>query len=238
MSDSPLPLISESELHRAGQRALWRGYYAPGGLALTYSVAHAMRLPPRARVLDAGCGSGESSVYLAEHLGWQVTAADGDAFALALARDKAKHPGLTLETVQTDLLDLPFGDATFDGVFSQGTFEMFGEARLQAAREWARVLRPGGVLGLGEATLTRPGPSRRVPTAVTLAQTAAVLEAAGLAVTVAALHPHGQALWAEFHAPHHDRQGQVRRPEMAQAIAQTRQEADLLGLGVVVAVKA
>ncbi len=90
-------------------------------------------------------------------------------------------PGLPLRTARADLLALPFPDGAFDGVFAQGSFFMLGERRERAAREWARVLKPGGVLGV----------SRHSPQQVTLEDTAQLLRSAGLTVELAALHPDG-----------------------------------------------
>lgn len=232
-----LEFISQDALHHAAQRALWRGFWSPGGLELTHSLAAAMHLPAGSAVLDAGAGSGESAVYLVEAFGWRVTALDQDDFALALARDKARHPGLPLDTVQAGLLALPFADEHFDGVFSQGSFFMLGEYRAGAAREWARVLKPGGALGIAEPTLTRPGHSAHSPSMVTLEETAELLAGAGLSVELAQLHPHGARLWAEFHAPHLDAAGRVRRPGMEASVRAWEAERVLLGLGVLVARK-
>jgi SAM-dependent methyltransferase len=238
MSSTPFPLIDSETFDRAARLALWRGFWSPGGLELTHSVAAAMDLPTGAAVLDAGAGSGESSVHLVEHFGWQVTALDNDEFGLAMARDKAKQPGLKLQTVHADLLSLPFSEAQFDGIFCQGTFFMLGAERPQALQEWSRVLKPSGVIGIGEPTLTQPGLSRHSPQQVTLTETVAWMEQAGLTVEMSAMHPYGTRLWEEFHGPHHDKTGQIRRQELAGLVQAWREESDLLGLGVLVARKA
>lgn len=237
MTLSSLPRIAPNTLEHAARLALWRGFWSPGGLELTYSVAAAMQLPAGAQVLDAGAGSGESSVFLTEHFGWRITALDADEFGLSLARDKAKHPGLALNTVRANLLNLPFPIDHFDGVFSQGSFFMLGAQRAQAAVEWSRVLKPGGVLGIGEPTLTHAGKSRHSPEQITLPETAALLDQAGLTVHLSTLHPDGKRLWAEFHEPHLDRGGNVRRPGMEPQIRAWQQERELLGLGVLIAYK-
>jgi SAM-dependent methyltransferase len=58
-------------------------------------------------------------------------------------------------------LELRYEDESFDGIFSSGSIEHFGgypEVR-QAAREMARVLKPGGVLSIStEYRLAGPGP--------------------------------------------------------------------------------
>lgn len=230
--------ISTEALNFAAHRALWRGFWAPGGLELTHSVAAGMNLPSGSSVLDAGAVSGESAIYLSEVFGWNMTALDQDEFGLALARDKAKHLGLPIKTVVGDLLTLPFADGTFDGVFSQGTFEAFGDRRSEAAREWARVLRSGGALGVGEATLTRPGISTHTPTLTTLTKTVEALESAGIVVTLAELHSDGERLWEEFHAPHRNSSGSSRRPEMQGSLEALERERGLLGIGVVIGSKA
>lgn len=54
--------------------------------------------------IDAGCGGGAEAIWLAEH-GWQVTAADVAAGALAVAADRAAASGATnrIRWVQADL---------------------------------------------------------------------------------------------------------------------------------------
>lgn len=49
-----------------------------------------------------------------------------------------------------DMLDLPYEDATFDGVFSSGSIEHVGDFEdvQQAIREMVRVTKPGGVISL------------------------------------------------------------------------------------------
>lgn len=49
-----------------------------------------------------------------------------------------------------DALELEFGDGSIDGIFSSGSIEHFGGASdiQQAAREMARVLKPGGIAAI------------------------------------------------------------------------------------------
>ena len=48
-----------------------------------------------------------------------------------------------LQAAAADVRSLPFGDATFDAIYSMGTIEHFDETE-QAVREMALVLKPGG----------------------------------------------------------------------------------------------
>src|SRR5690349_1074293 len=60
-----------------------------------YLVAELAGLPP-GRALDAGCGHGAETLWLARH-GWQVTAVDFSAAALAQGRALAKAAGAELD---------------------------------------------------------------------------------------------------------------------------------------------
>lgn len=57
------------------------------------------------------------------------------------ARDA--FPPHTLRPVVADVRAIPFGDGSFDAIYSMGTIEHFDETE-QAVAEIARVLRPGG----------------------------------------------------------------------------------------------
>jgi SAM-dependent methyltransferase len=53
------------------------------------------RVPPNARILDAGCGSGRNLVYLLQ-AGYDVRAVDGDPSAIAAVRSLAARLGVDL----------------------------------------------------------------------------------------------------------------------------------------------
>ncbi len=96
----------------------------------------------RLAILDAGCGTGGNSQYLQRY--GRVTGLDAAAEALRFAR---RRPGLTLLRGSVDRL--PFRDASFDLVLSNDVLcHLFVQDDLRAMREFARVLRPGGVLYL------------------------------------------------------------------------------------------
>src|SRR6201993_895225 len=62
-----------------------------------------MRSPGSA--LDVGCGTGDSSIYLAQH-GWHVTGVDFVAKPLDKARVKARAAGVSVDFVQADVTHL------------------------------------------------------------------------------------------------------------------------------------
>ncbi len=93
-------------------------------------------------VLDYGCGHGMATVVLARQ-GARVTAFDLAAGYLHEAANRARANGVTAAFVQADAERLPFADARFDRVWGNAVLHHLDLGR--AARELARVLRPGGV---------------------------------------------------------------------------------------------
>jgi len=101
-------------------------------------------------ILDLGCGTGRFSAALARRFGARVIAVDPSERMLEQARRKAPE----LEWVQSDVLELPFEDASFDSAVVG--FGVRNVEDLEAAiRELRRVLRPGGRLGILEITTPR-----------------------------------------------------------------------------------
>lgn len=100
---------------------------------------------PGDRVLDLGAGSGFSSEMLAR-FGYDVVAIDPDLQALAYNRrrpsfDPTRIDG-TVRVVGSLAEDLPFADASFDGLAGLNVLHHVPDLD-RATREFARVLRPG-----------------------------------------------------------------------------------------------
>jgi 2-polyprenyl-3-methyl-5-hydroxy-6-metoxy-1,4-benzoquinol methylase len=55
--------------------------------------------------LDVGCGTGDASIYLAQH-GWQVTGVDFTPKALDMARAKARSAEMSVDFVHADVTQL------------------------------------------------------------------------------------------------------------------------------------
>lgn len=101
---------------------------------------------PGERWLDVGCGTGDVA-FLAARAGANVTASDLAPALAETARRQASEQGLTVEIDVADCESLPYDDASFD-VVSSSVGAIFAPDHAQAARELARVCRPGGRLGL------------------------------------------------------------------------------------------
>lgn len=98
--------------------------------------------------LDLGCGAGPNMVWLAEK-GVTVSGVDIAPAALDLARRNLARHGLQERVgrlVEGSVTDLPFEDASMDGMVEACVFQHLDRAnRIAAFREVARVLKPGGV---------------------------------------------------------------------------------------------
>lgn len=80
----------------------WDGHALPARLR---RLAEAPAVLPSGRALDLGCGTGDTSIYLAKH-GWDVTALDFVEAALRKARAKAAAAGLDVRWIHGDVTRL------------------------------------------------------------------------------------------------------------------------------------
>ena len=88
----------------------------------TAFVARALGLQEGDRVLDLACGHGRHAVALARR-GMVVTGQDLNEDYLQMARDGAAQTGVEIESVHSDMRDIPFTDE-FDAVINM--FTAFG----------------------------------------------------------------------------------------------------------------
>ncbi|MEV4104996.1 class I SAM-dependent methyltransferase [Nonomuraea sp. NPDC049649] len=130
-------------------KAYWDEHYdsrAPGAAhpPNPYLVAAAQHLPP-GRALDAGCGEGAETIWLATR-GWQVTAVDIAATALHRARRRAETSGLTdgIDWIQADLTEWTPAEGQFDLVCSHYVHPATSPGDL--FRRLAAAVAPGGTL--------------------------------------------------------------------------------------------
>ncbi len=101
---------------------------------------------PGEEVLDIACGTGNAAIPAAQ-AGARVTGLDLTPEMLMVARRRAEDAGVEITWTQGDAEDLPYPKGYFDVVVS--TFGcMFAPRHRVAAAEIARVLRPGGRMGL------------------------------------------------------------------------------------------
>jgi len=120
------------------------------GAAVTEALLDLARLAPGERALELGCGAGGVGLAAAGRVGAQgeVVVSDVAREMTAIARQRAAALGLENVTARDlDLESIGEPDASFDVVLCrEGLMLVPDPAR--AARELARVLRPGGRVAL------------------------------------------------------------------------------------------
>jgi SAM-dependent methyltransferase len=205
----------------------------PGGLQLTEFMAEKMQLRPGARLLDIGIERGYQTCFLAREYGVLVLGIDPDDDR----RDGAPHVehlqrnarlwGVEDRVVglKAGVPDTHFAGNTFDFVHSTTTLEMvrglFGIDRYRACLvEIYRILRPGGIFGLGEPMhrdvpipddllpiYTKgggAGPEGWANCFATVSETANLCRGVGFNILEADHAPDAWTWWSQFslHDPH------------------------------------
>jgi SAM-dependent methyltransferase len=108
-------------------------------------------LRPGLRLLDIGCGPGAITAGLAERLApGEVVGVDRDGAYIDTARTTAARENLRFE--EGEAADLRFDDASFDVAFLHALLQHV-ESPAAVIREARRVLRPGGLIAVGDADL-------------------------------------------------------------------------------------
>jgi arsenite methyltransferase len=129
--------------------------YHPRGLALTRRLADTLALRSGQRAVDVASGPGTTACALAAEYDVTVDGVDLGESTVERARTTADRAGLSgkVSFHRGDAERLPLPDATFDALVCECAFCTFPD-KAGAAPEFARVLRPGGRVGITDVTVT------------------------------------------------------------------------------------
>jgi ubiquinone/menaquinone biosynthesis C-methylase UbiE len=186
-------------------RLLLGDSFHPGGVELTARLGEVLQLKANSRVLDVASGKGTSAIHLAETFGCTVVGVDFGSENVREANEIAVTKGLSARVSfqQGDAERLPFADADFDAIICECAFCTFPD-KPTAAQEFARVLKPGGRVGLSDLTRGAGALPKEldnllawvacIADAQPIERYAEFLRSAGFQITC--LEPHDEALTA------------------------------------------
>ncbi|MBI3560907.1 MAG: methyltransferase domain-containing protein [Gammaproteobacteria bacterium] len=116
----------------------------PGGKTGRDQMLAALVIPPTARLLEIGCGTGVNACYIARTYGCNVTAVDISTSMVERARNVIRSAHLENNVLchYADINDLPFVDNEFDFIICQAVLMFVDQPA--ALTEVRRVLKPSG----------------------------------------------------------------------------------------------
>jgi SAM-dependent methyltransferase len=104
------------------------------------------------KVADIGCGTGASTIVLAQNLNAKITAIDIFPEFLDILNSKAEKQGVhkKIETKLISMENLPFHSEELDLIWSEGSIYNIGFNK--GVNSWSSFLKKGGILAVSEIT--------------------------------------------------------------------------------------
>ncbi len=132
-----------------------------GGWIATQDLAELCQLGEGQELLYVGSGSGVAAIKIAQEYGCRVVGVDLLESMVQAAREWAQRRGATDRTEfrVADAQDLPFEDDRFDVLICESVNTFVPDIN-RAAREYVRVVKPGGYLGMNEAVWIESPPEQ------------------------------------------------------------------------------
>jgi len=151
------------ELSNYTKDDIWRDI-GPGGLYLVSLLSRDLELQPGSLVLDLGCGSAESSIYLAENYNANVVVAVDlleDPTENAEKIKRRRHSGSIIPLRLNVSEPLPFAEGYFDAILCANSLNFFG-TDITIVERIARHLKRGGVFCSGGECLNEEFTSAQI----------------------------------------------------------------------------
>lgn len=147
------------DLHLGGERQ------GPGDEKETLrALAHAqLDTSSPLKVADIGCGTGASTIVLANNLpNAEITAVDLFPEFLTVLKHRSEQEGLSdkIKAMEGSMDALPFADDSFDLIWSEGAIYNIGFKK--GIELWKPFLKTGGVLAVSEITWLHPNPPEEI----------------------------------------------------------------------------
>lgn len=121
----------------------------PNCLKLLETLLEGITLPEGGRVLDLGCGTGLTSMFLSKEYGLKVFATDLWISATDNYR-RFREAGLeeSIIPIHAEAHSLPFADEYFDAVVSVDAYHYFGREEEYLDKYLAPLVKKGGVIAI------------------------------------------------------------------------------------------
>jgi ubiquinone/menaquinone biosynthesis C-methylase UbiE len=131
-----------------------------GGREATRTLLEMCQLDTQSYVLDVGCGPGNTACLIAQQYGVRVLGIDISEVMIDQANQRARRLGVEdkVEFRVADIFQLPFEDNSFDVAIAESVLTPLPGDKKQALLEIARVIRPGGLIGVNEGTVDPSAP--------------------------------------------------------------------------------
>ena len=126
----------------------------PGGFRLTKEIIRTKNIDSNSRILDVGCGTGQTVAYLASEYGATVTGIDVHPIMVEKSKNRIENKALPVEILQCSIENVPLQDDAFDFILSESVLSFVDKST--ALKEIFRLLKDDGQLIAIEFTLNEP----------------------------------------------------------------------------------
>lgn len=125
----------------------------PGGFQLTQELLSAENINNQSKILDVGCGTGQTSAYLYSQFGAQILGLDINPTMIEKAKQRFLSQNMPIQLMQGSVENIPAENDTFDFVLSESVLAFVKKE--EALKEIYRVLKNGGRLIANEMTINK-----------------------------------------------------------------------------------
>ncbi|MGA1792719.1 MAG: class I SAM-dependent methyltransferase [Thermoplasmatota archaeon] len=135
------------------QRTAWERWYRSNPTIWKGSLLPLPKLKKGARVLDVGCGTGNTMLQALE-MGYEVVGIDISSTAVSRARERISARGFTAEVAEGDLFLLTGELGTFDCILLHHVLDnMLTEERKRAVEVCRGLLREEGIISFQDLSV-------------------------------------------------------------------------------------
>lgn len=130
------------------------------GKEATDHLIRACKIDASTRILDVGCGGGNTACRIAKEFGSLVVGIDISEVMVAKAKKRVEKEGVAqlVDFHTVDVYQMQFEDASFDVVLVESVLTPLAGNKVDALKEIKRVMKPAGLIGANEAVFLSDTP--------------------------------------------------------------------------------